>query len=151
MGYLVVEAAMSFRKQLKEFKLANEADRIDTIIGASVVIDGELTSNKAMRIDGIVHGDVKSKGNVITGPESIINGDLTARNITLCGVVNGDVFSSGRVILTSKARVSGDLTTQYIVVDEGALLNGNINMIVQDKKADSINDKIGKSVDNKGE
>ena len=120
---------MNIKKQLADFKISNDSDKIDTVIGSSVVIDGPVTSRKAIRIDGTVHGYVTTKGNIFTGPDSVINGNITGRNITVCGVVNGDVKAKGRVILTSKARISGDLSMEHMVVDEGALVNGNISML----------------------
>lgn len=119
---------MNIKKQLALFKDSNDSDKIDTVIGSSVVIDGPLDSRKALRVDGTVHGNVTTKGNLFTGPDSVINGNVSGRNITLCGVVNGDVIAMGRLIITSKAKVSGDLSMEHMVVDEGALLNGSINM-----------------------
>jgi cytoskeletal protein CcmA (bactofilin family) len=120
---------MNLKRQVAEFKASNDSDKIDTIIGASIVIDGPVTSRRAIRIDGTVHGGVTTKGNLFAGPDSVINGDVIAKNITLCGIVNGNVKASGRVIITAKAKVSGDLAMEHLVVDEGALFNGNISMI----------------------
>ena len=129
---------MNIKRQLADFKNSNDSEKIDTVIGASVIIDGTLTSRKAMRIDGTIHGNVHTRGNVFTGPDSVINGNVSGKNITVCGVVNGDVKAKGRVILTEKARISGDLSMENIVVDEGALVNGSISMTkeVSDTGAD---------------
>ena len=120
---------MNIRRQLADFRNSNDSDKIDTVIGSSVVIDGNISSRKAVRIDGTVHGNLHTRGNIFTGPESVINGDVSGKNITVCGVVNGDVKARGRVILTEKARISGDLSMEHMVVDEGALVNGTISML----------------------
>lgn len=128
---------MNIKRQLAEFMNSNNSDKVDTVVGATVVIDGPLTSKKSIRIDGIIHGNVTTKGNVFTGPDSVINGMITARNITVCGIVNGDVKAKGRVILTAKARISGDLSMNHVVIDEGALINGNITMLKGDPTLES--------------
>ncbi len=120
---------MNLKKQFAEFIASNDSEKIDTVIGPTVVIDGPVTSRRPMRIDGTVHGGVTTRANLFTGPDSVINGDVTGRNITICGIVNGNVRATGRVIITSKARISGDLSMEHLVVDEGALFNGSISMV----------------------
>lgn len=128
---------MNLKKQVAEFKNSIDSDKIDTIIGASVVIDGPVTSRRPICIKGTIHGGVTTKGNLLTGPDSVINGDVIGKNITLCGVVNGSVKASGRVIITSKAKVSGDLSMTHLVVDEGALFNGSVSMITSNGDLDN--------------
>lgn len=127
---------MNLKKQIAEFKASNDSDKIDTIIGSTVVIDGPVTTRRAIRVDGTIHGGVTTRGNLFTGPDSVINGDVAGRNMTICGVVNGNVKASGRVIITSKAKISGDLSMQHLVVDEGALFNGSISMTTSDDQQD---------------
>jgi cytoskeletal protein CcmA (bactofilin family) len=119
---------MNLKKHLAEFMASNDSDKIDTVIGSTVVIDGAISTRRAIRIDGTVHGGVTTRANLFTGPDSVINGDVIGKNMTLCGVINGNVKASGRVIITSKAKISGDLSMQHLVVDEGALFNGNVSM-----------------------
>ncbi|MHB1452879.1 MAG: bactofilin family protein [Saccharofermentanales bacterium] len=127
---------MNLKKQLADFKASNDSDKIDTIIGSTVIIDGPITTRRAIRVDGVVHGGVTTRANIFTGPDSVINGDVVGRNMTLCGVVNGNVRASGRVIITSRAKISGDLSMKHLVVDEGALFNGSISMTPSDDAQD---------------
>lgn len=128
---------MNLKKQIAEFKASNDSDKIDTIIGSTVIIDGPVTSRRAIRVDGTIHGGVTTRGNLFTGTDSVINGDVVGRNMTICGIVNGNVKASGRVIITSKAKISGDLSMQHLVVDEGALFNGSISMASSDEQQDT--------------
>jgi len=120
---------MSIKKRFSSFKLYNAADTIDTIIGASVVVDGPLVSKNAIRIDGIVNGSVATKANLFIGPDSVIGGDIHGKDITICGKVNGNVIAKGRIIITSKAQISGNMKMEHLVVDEGALFNGTCTML----------------------
>lgn len=119
---------MSVKKYLTSFKLSNESDNIDTIIGKSVIIDGPISSKQSIKIDGIINGNVKTKSNMFLGPDSVINGDIHGKDITICGTVNGSVYAKKRVIMTSKAKVSGNMNMEQLVMDEGALFNGNCCM-----------------------
>lgn len=119
---------MSIKKHFNNFKVSNNSDKVDTVIGASVVIDGPLFSKEAIKIDGTVHGSVTTKSNLFLGPDSVVMGDVQGKDVTICGKVTGNVTAKGRIIITSKAQISGNMSMDHLVVDEGALFNGNCTM-----------------------
>jgi len=119
---------MRSKKYYNDFKLSLESDKVDTIIGSSVVINGPITTKKDIRVEGKVNGDIISKGSVFIGPYSVIEGSVTGKNVTVCGTVNGDVFSKGRVIITDRACVNGNLSMDNLIMDEGAVFNGISSM-----------------------
>ena len=115
---------MRSKKYYNDFKLSLESDKVDTVIGNSVVVNGPVTTRKDIRIEGCINGDITSKGSVYVGPYSVIEGNVTGKHVTICGQVNGDVFAKGRVIITDKACVNGNLSMDNLVMDEGAVFNG---------------------------
>ncbi len=115
---------MRSKKYYNDFKLSLESDKVDTVIGSSVVVNGPITTKKDIKVEGTVHGDIISKGSVFIGSYSVIEGNVTGRHVTVCGRVNGDVFAKGRVIITDKASVNGNLSMDNLVMDEGAVFNG---------------------------
>jgi cytoskeletal protein CcmA (bactofilin family) len=133
---------MGIRKHFADFKLSADSDKIDTVIGSSVTVDGPIVSKKDIRVDGKVNGSVSTKGSLFVGPEGVIGGDIKARHVTICGKVTGNVTSSGRVIISSKAFITGDLSMEHLVVDEGAIFNGKANMQTGTlhKGTDSVSD-----------
>lgn len=112
------------KKYYKDFKLSLESDKVDTVIGSSVIINGPITTRKDIKIEGNVKGDIKSKGSIFIGPYSTIEGNVTGRHVTVCGRVNGDVYAKGRIIVTDKACVNGNMSMENLVMDEGAVFNG---------------------------
>jgi cytoskeletal protein CcmA (bactofilin family) len=44
------------------------------------------------------------------------------------GTVNGNVIAEAKVVLHKSARINGDIQTPSIVVEEGAMITGKINM-----------------------
>jgi cytoskeletal protein CcmA (bactofilin family) len=99
-----------------------------TIISSGVVIDGKLSSNGNVRIDGIVKGDLKADGNVTVGENGEINGEINAEVITIGGKVTGTVLGKEKIVLESKANLKGDIVTKILVVEAGAKFDGNSNM-----------------------
>lgn len=121
---------MSIKRHFSNFKLSNESDKIDTVIGESVIVDGPLSSKKPLKIDGIINGSVTTKSNIFIGPNGTVNGDIQGKDVTVCGKVNGNVSSARRLIITSKAVISGNMSMEHLVIDEGALFNGNCTMMI---------------------
>lgn len=119
---------MRNKKYLTDFKLTIESDKVDTVIGSSVTINGPISSKKDVRVDGKVLGGITTKGCVFLGPQSFVEGNIKGKHVTVCGKVNGDVSAKGRIIIASKAHVSGNLSMSQLVVDEGATFNGVSSM-----------------------
>lgn len=99
-----------------------------TIISSSVIIEGKLTSNGNVRLDGVVKGNVEAKGNLTVGETGNIHGDIHADSVTVGGKVEGIVNAKDKVTLESKAYLKGDLVTKILVVEAGAIFEGKSNM-----------------------
>lgn len=99
-----------------------------TIISSGVVIDGKVSSNGNVRIDGIVKGDLKAEGNVTVGESGEINGEINAEVVTVGGKVTGTVLGKEKIVLEPKANLKGDIITKILVVEAGAKFDGNSNM-----------------------
>jgi cytoskeletal protein CcmA (bactofilin family) len=99
-----------------------------TIISSGVVLEGKLSSNGDVRIDGSVNGDIQAKGNVTVGEHGDVNGEINAENITVGGKASGSVIAKEKLTLESKAVLKGDLTTKILVVEAGAKFEGNSRM-----------------------
>jgi cytoskeletal protein CcmA (bactofilin family) len=99
-----------------------------TIISSSVIIEGKLTSNGNVRIDGVVKGNVEAKGNLTVGETGNIQGDINADSVTVGGKVEGVINAKDKITLESKAFLKGDLVTKVLVVDAGAIFEGKSSM-----------------------
>ena len=62
------------------------------------------------------------------GKEARIDGDIRAKRIDVYGTVCGAIAASERIEIAASASVTGSLSADYVVVDEGALVNGHIDM-----------------------
>lgn len=103
-------------------------DKIDTLIGKNTSINGDLKAEGTIRIDGTVQGDVTISGNLILGEQGLIKGNVKADSVHLSGVIEGNATSVNQLYMTSTGRLNGDMNVSNIIIDEGAIFQGNCSM-----------------------
>ncbi len=99
-----------------------------TIISAGVMLEGKISSNGNVRIDGQVNGNINAKGNVTVGAQGEIDGEINAQIIMVGGKVSGSVNANEKVILEATSALKGDIITKILVIEEGAVFEGTSNM-----------------------
>ncbi len=99
-----------------------------SLIGANTSVEGKLTTEGSIRIDGKLVGDVIAKSNVAVGLTGTVEGSITGKNIALAGHVKGHVTAVEKLLLESKSVMRGDIRAVKLVVDEGATFDGNCGM-----------------------
>ena len=104
-----------------------EERRVAAWIGASLVINGDLTSSEDMTIAGRVEGDVAVREHdLIIAPGASIRGNIVARSVAVHGEVRGTIAANRKVEVGATGSVEGDITAPRMAVAEGAVLHGRI-------------------------
>jgi len=101
---------------------------LNTIVGKASVLDGDIRVQNSMRVDGRIKGNVVCSDTVFIGKEGEVVGEIRARNVLLAGKLVGKILAEGKVYLESKASIRGDVQASRLVVDEGAVFDGNCVM-----------------------
>ncbi len=98
-------------------------------VGSSVVIKGELSAREDIRIAGRVEGRVDVDGYTVTLEESgEVHADVSAAGIAVAGAVKGSLVAERRIELRPTATVEGDIVAPTIRVEDGALVNGKMDI-----------------------
>lgn len=103
-------------------------DTVETIVGPSVVVEGDFSSDGNILVKGTVSGNVKT-GELLTverGAKILAN--VKAKNAVISGEIKGNVRVMERLELHETSRVTGDIACSVLVVDAGALVHGKVNM-----------------------
>ncbi|HDH99982.1 MAG: polymer-forming cytoskeletal protein [Candidatus Latescibacterota bacterium] len=103
----------------------NDVGAINTLIGKGSEVEGKLSVENSIRVDGRVKGELKCSGLLVIGEEGVVEADIQAKEVVVGGKVQGSVDASHKVVLQSSASVIGDLRTRLLVVEEGAVFKGN--------------------------
>lgn len=106
------------------------------LIGAGTGIEGEVTANGDIRVDGTITGGVNSKAKVVIGNTGFVEGNVVCQNADISGTVKGNLSIVETLFLKSTAKINGDIYTSKLVVEPGASFTGNCNMgpLVKDIK-----------------
>ncbi len=106
------------------------AARIDTLIGRSARVQGDIEFSGGLHIDGRVTGNVRAvpgaKASLSISEHGVIEGSVEAPQVVLNGSVNGDIIASDRVVLGTKARVRGNVSYGVIEMALGAEITGRL-------------------------
>ena len=81
-----------------------------------------------LQINGRFEGTLDAKGNLAIGEKADVKATIKGDSVSVSGTVNGDITAGNRVELTATARVRGKVTSPRIVMQEGAVLNGTLDM-----------------------
>ncbi len=90
--------------------------------------EGKLSFRDTVRIDGCFRGEIASENTLIVGESGVIEATIRSDTIAISGTVTGDVHAQSKVVLHKTARVEGNIETPSIVIEDGAIVNGQIKM-----------------------
>ncbi len=104
------------------------------IIGKSITIQGEVTGDEDLTIQGHVDGSVSLDEHAVTvGPDGKVDADIIARVITVEGHVDGDLDADDQIVLRGSARVEGDISAPRVVLEDGSYFRGAVDMGTESK------------------
>ena len=98
------------------------------LIAAGTVVEGKLRTPGSIRVDGRIAGEVTATQNVSVGSTGDVDGNITAKNVTIGGKIKGMVVAQEKLVFEAKAVVRGDIRAAKLVIDEGALFDGKCMM-----------------------
>ena len=127
------------------FQSDKKSSALGSILDPNIEINGDINVSANLIIYGKVNRNIISTETINTAKDSIINGNLIAKEAIISGTLKGDLEVSGKVVLTQHSNLLGNLKASIIVIEEGAQFDGMCQMIKQQiaeskvKKIDAIN------------
>jgi cytoskeletal protein CcmA (bactofilin family) len=102
----------------------------NTIIGSSIVIDGEILGEEDLIIQGTVKGKISLKESLVVESSGIVEAEIETTAATVSGHVTGNIVANERVELRADGRMIGDIKSPRILIADGATFKGNVDMDV---------------------
>lgn len=103
---------------------------IDSLIGISTNIEGNVRFRGGLRIDGHVKGNVIAEGDdpsmLVISEHAKVEGEVRVAHLVVNGEVIGPVYSSELLELQPRARITGDVYYKALEMHGGALVAGKL-------------------------
>jgi cytoskeletal protein CcmA (bactofilin family) len=123
-------------KTYDDLKRAEHSRHGGNIVGAGLRIQGGISGDEDLLVDGIVEGPIELQGSTLTiGAKGKVTADVIAREVVVYGHVNGNLTATDRIEIKKEGSIVGALKTGRIVIEDGANVKGSIEIIQQDKAA----------------
>ncbi|MDD3065277.1 MAG: polymer-forming cytoskeletal protein [Endomicrobiaceae bacterium] len=107
----------------------NKFDTIETFIGQNTVLNGNISTEKTIRIDGKMTGNIENSAGVIIGDAASLKGDINSNYVLVSGTVEGNITATEYVELFNKSKIIGNIQTKMISISEGAVFEGRSLML----------------------
>ncbi|MCL2697623.1 MAG: polymer-forming cytoskeletal protein [Oscillospiraceae bacterium] len=95
---------------------------------------GNLTCNNAQMLTSQIQGNIRMKGNILMGRDTLLIGDLVSTYAKVNGKVKGNLEIGGKAELKSDAVIFGDISASTITVDDGAIIQGYVSTTFLNKE-----------------
>lgn len=99
-----------------------------TQIGHSVTIKGDISGNSDVRVAGNVIGGISIEGELIVERQGVVEADIKTTTAVVAGSVKGNIDCSDKLILESTSQFEGNIKTKRLIIQEGAIFQGNCQM-----------------------
>jgi len=102
-----------------------------TVIGSSITIDGEISSDESLVVQGTVKGKISSNESLFVENSATVEADVEADSVEISGNVTGNISAGARLEIKADGKMIGDVKSPRILIADGALFKGNIDMDVE--------------------
>lgn len=97
-------------------------------LGSDTIYEGKLSFKGTVRIEGKFIGDIISDGTLNIGKDAQVRGNLAVGELLLSGHFNGEALVKRRTVVYASGVMEGHLQTPKLLTEEGAIIEGQINM-----------------------
>ena len=106
------------------------------IIGPGIHINGDITGNEDLLVEGHVEGKIQLESHQVEiGQNGKVKADITAKVIRISGQVRGDLNGVEKVVIARTGNVQGNIKAPRMTLEDGAIFKGSIDMDPGEKPA----------------
>jgi len=107
---------------------------VSTVIGEETTIKGIIHTQRSIRIEGVVEGEINSQGEVYIGEKSKIKANIVGKTIIVSGEVIGNIEAIKGLKICKTGKVYGNIAGDQLLIEEGGIYKGKVNMDIISSK-----------------
>ena len=89
--------------------------KYNTVLGEDTVLEGKLTFNGILRIDGCFKGKITAAGTLVIGDNGFVEADIHTTNVLCSGEIRGAVYADEVIEILEPGKVFGNIEAPDIV------------------------------------
>jgi len=111
-----------------------------------VKLEGKLESSGTFRIDSAMKGTIVSDDMLILGEHASVEGEIRGIRVVIAGRFDGKIQAKTRVEIQPNAIVTGEVHTPCLVIEPGAVFDGQCHMLAPAEAAKPVTIPIRSAV-----
>ena len=100
------------------------------VIGKAITVRGEIEGSQVLRVEGVVEGRVHLDAELVVAEGGTVKGELAVAVLTVEGRFDGTAVCDEIAHLLPGCDVTGTVTSPRVVIDDGAIFTGTLDMDV---------------------
>ena len=112
-----------------------------SVIDARLSIQGDISTDGTVRVDGRIDGTLHRADTLIIGAGGAVIGNIEAREVVIGGELTGDLSVRGRVEIQKTATVRGDIRAAAVGLEEGGTIHGHVVVHALDENVPVIGER----------
>lgn len=94
-----------------------------------VKLEGRLETTGTFRIDSAMKGTITSEDTLILGEHAAVEGEIIGNRVVIGGRFDGTIQARAKVEVQPQAIVTGQIHTPCLVIEPGAIFDGQCQML----------------------
>lgn len=103
-----------------------------------VRLEGKLETTGTFRIDSTMKGSIVSEDILVLGEHASIQGQISGSRVVIGGRFDGVIQAKTSVEIHSSAVVTGEIHTPCLVIEPGAVFDGQCHMLAATEAAKPV-------------
>jgi len=131
-------------RKRKNDEIKIQAQPEEKVLDVNATMQGTLRFDDPvnLRISGKFEGTLDTKGKLTIGNKATIKANITGESIQIEGTVTGNIKASRSLKLLRTARLTGDVEVPRLIIEDGAVLMGQVRMERGDGSDTSFHDDM---------
>ena len=99
------------------------------VIGPGININGDISGNESLVIEGKVEGKIHLPGHQVeVGKAGRVHADIVAKFVRVEGELKGDIDGKEKVVIAKSGNVRGNISAPRVMLEDGAIFKGSIDI-----------------------
>jgi cytoskeletal protein CcmA (bactofilin family) len=105
-----------------------QSPEVYSLVDRHSSVEGTFASSRDLRIEGEMRGTLRCQGLLYIAEGADVDANVEAANIAVAGQLRGNVTCRGKLQIMPTGRVHATVLTQSLVINEGAIYEGELQM-----------------------